>query len=209
MFNIKDIVCDSNGLVDVKATLANAETSLNTLRALHENVVTRIDALFTKWHGFRITMPNLKNAVVASFELPPGTPEEKEASHIIQNTIVSYIEANKDVGTGFSLAGEVAIYNVAKGKGGGIGRVADLPVKMLPAAVKAEKAAAKELAKAEKAAAKEAEKVAKKAAWDAEKAAKLAAKEAEKAAKIAAINAKNADDAALAAAQAAANAVTA
>jgi hypothetical protein len=113
------LVNDSSGLIDVQATLDAFKPLLVAARAKQEeknNVIgTAVNAIFDTWKGQRVPMTQLVSYVTASLNVAPG-----KAYTEVATAVKSFVAANP------------SIYSSGKGFRG-VGRIADLPVKALPA----------------------------------------------------------------------------
>jgi hypothetical protein len=114
------LVNDSNGLIDIQATLNSFRPLLVAARAEQEkranSVATAIGAVFDQWKGTRIKIKDLVVYVIGKMNAPPDAMKQ------VDTDVRAFIAANSD------------IYNlIPKGKGCGVARICDIPVKALPA----------------------------------------------------------------------------
>lgn len=110
------VVRGSNGSIDSTATVAKFQTELAAFETgtaeEQSNIAGAVSAVFDENpKGSRITMPTLCSLAVAKLNA------EVTNYQALSDKVHAFVKANTDT------------YSVAKGKGGGVGRIADLPAK--------------------------------------------------------------------------------
>lgn len=112
-----DVVFGSDGMVNLDATLSAFEVSLSKLASETEtqltSIATAVSAVFDKHLGQRMTLPALCSYTVAELN---GQPMNWT---VLTERVTDYVHAQAKLG----------VLSIAKGKGGGVARTADLPAK--------------------------------------------------------------------------------
>lgn len=108
------VVRASNGSIDHEATIAKFEGDLNTFAAAREKedslIAEALHGIFDSHKGKRIPMPFLTSEVLRVLNVQP------ENFKSLSEKVQEYVRACDD-------------FSIGKGKGGGVGRACDLPVK--------------------------------------------------------------------------------
>ena len=108
------VVRSSNGSIDHEATIAKFENDLNAFsveREKEESVIAdALHVIFDSHKGKRIPMPFLTSEVLRVLNVQP------ENFKSLTEKVQEYVRACDD-------------FSIGKGKGGGVGRACDLPVK--------------------------------------------------------------------------------
>lgn len=116
MSNINAFVVKSeNGSVDVEASCLKFRGELEKHLAAREvetsAIAEAVHAVFDQYKGVNINMPALTNAVLSRMGATPST------FAVLSERTAEYVREN---------AGEGGAFKIAKGKGGGVRRVADI-----------------------------------------------------------------------------------
>lgn len=108
------VVFGSNGSVDHEATLAKFSGDLSRYEAEREvestTIGAAVHALFDKHIGKRIPMPFVQGEVLKALNAQP------ENYKVLTEKVTDYVRTSPE-------------FDTAKGKGGGCGRLSDLPAK--------------------------------------------------------------------------------
>jgi len=113
MANVDSIVRSEEGLVDVDASVAKFAVFVANLKEQEDKdiarVLTGLNTVFDKNKGVRLEVPTVVNLTMA--ELGCSVTEYKDLSKLAHEI----------------LSNNKKIFSVKRGRGGGVGRVADLP----------------------------------------------------------------------------------
>jgi len=108
------VVRSTTGSINFDATIAKFEADLSTFHAAREKeesvIADALHAIFDSHQGKRIPMPFLTSEVLRMLNVQP------ENFKSLSEKVQDYVRVCSD-------------FNIGKGKGGGVGRVCDLPVK--------------------------------------------------------------------------------
>lgn len=109
------VVRGSDGSVDASATVAKFETDLSAFvtetAEEQANIAAAVSAVYDENKGKRIAMPTLTSLALVKLNA------QVENFQALGEKVQAFVRANTDT------------YSIAKGKGGGVGRISDLPAK--------------------------------------------------------------------------------
>lgn len=117
------LVLSAAGTIDREASLASAETALDTFIAERETeqetIANAVNAVFDQYPGAHLTMPTIEGMVLRHLNAQPSNYKA------LGKLVLDYVRSNADQK---DEAPRTRMFGIRKGVGGGVCRWADVPV---------------------------------------------------------------------------------